>query len=325
MEKILEVSNLEVEFQLHRRRFKVVEGINFSINMEETVGVVGESGSGKSVTMLSIMGLLPWTARITSGSVMFKGIDLLKNNNISKVRGKDIAMVFQDPMSSLNPSLKIKTQLTEVLIEHEKLSFNDAYNRSLQMLKLVGMADAEGVMELYPFELSGGMRQRVMITMAMICRPSLLIADEPTTSLDVTIQAQILELFKELKEKFGTSVIFVSHDMRVISEIADKVIVMYAGKIMEKSDRVPFFKQPLHPYSKGLLMSVPHPENGGSKRLYTIEGDPPNPTKFPNGCRFAPRCPYASKKCFEFSPPLYQVGNSFVSCWLYSRKKENVK
>ncbi len=325
MDKILEVSNLEVEFQLHRKKFKVVEDISFSVNMGETLGVVGESGSGKSITMLSIMGLLPWTARVTSGSVTFKGIDLLEDENITKVRGKDITMVFQDPMSSLNPSLKIKTQLTEVLIEHEKLSFNDAYSRSLQMLNLVGMADAKSVMERYPFELSGGMRQRVMIAMAMLCKPSLLIADEPTTSLDVTIQAQILELLRGLKEKFRTSVIFISHDMRIISEIADKVIVMYAGKIMEKSDRILFFKQPLHPYSKGLLMSVPDRKAGNSKRLYTIKGDPPNPTEFSKGCRFAPRCPYASKKCFEISPPLHQVKSSFVSCWLYSHERESVR
>lgn len=325
IETVLEVSNLGVEFQLHRRKFKVIEDISFSVNMGETLGVVGESGSGKSITMLAVMELLPWTARVTSGSVMFKGIDLLRDENIAKVRGKDMAMVFQDPMSSLNPSLKIKTQLTEVLIEHEKLSFYDAYGRSLQMLKLVGMADAKSVMERYPFELSGGMRQRVMIAMAMLCKPSLLIADEPTTSLDVTIQAQILELLRDLKEKFRTSVIFISHDMRIISEIADKVVVMYAGKIMEKSDRILFFKQPLHPYSKGLLMSVPDHKNSHSKRLYTIKGDPPNPTEFSKGCRFAPRCPYADKRCFEFSPPLYQVKNSFVSCWLYSREKENVK
>lgn len=294
---LLEVKDLRVEFKVQDGTVKAVNGLSFRLYNKEVISIVGESGSGKSQTMLAIMGLLASNGKI-SGSVKFKGQELvgLKASELNKIRGNEIAMIFQDPMTSLNPYLKISSQMTEVLILHKNMSYKEALAESIKILEFVKIPDAKNRIHLYPHEFSGGMRQRVMIAMALLTKPKLLIADEPTTALDVTVQAQILELLKDLKEKFEMSIIFITHDMGVVANISDRVNVMYGGWLMEKGDIKDVFKNPAHPYTKALLDTIPSLDHDGG-RLKTIAGEPPNLLKLPAGCPFQSRCEHKTDKC----------------------------
>lgn len=323
---LLQIENLKTVFQNTKSVVTVVDDISFSIKKGETLALVGESGCGKSMTSLSIMGLLPGTGKVAEGKILFEGEDLTKKSidGISKIRGNKITMIFQEPMTSLNPVLKIGDQMIEGLMLHHKLSKKEAEARAIERLKLVGFARAVEIMNEYPHQLSGGMRQRVMIAMAMATDPKLLIADEPTTALDVTIQAQVLELMKDVKSKFDTSILLITHDLGVVAEMADRVVVMYAGKIVEEAGVYDAFEKPSHPYTEGLLKSVPNLEADQS-RLYSIRGNVPTPDEFPTGCRFAPRCDKAMSHCFDHAPDLYSVGeNHQVRCFLYHPEKETL-
>ncbi len=309
MSTLLEVKNLKTHFFSKNKVFPVVDGLDFNVKKGETLAIVGESGSGKSITSLSIMGLVPKPGgKTVAGEIIFDGTDLLSlsENEMYKVRGNDIAMIFQEPMTSLNPVLTIGEQITEVLIYHKKISKKEARQRAVDLLKIVGFARAEEILDDYPHRLSGGMRQRVMIAMAMSCDPKLLIADEPTTALDVTVQAQILELMKDLSHKFDSSIILITHDLGVVAELADRVLVMYAGQVVEESEIVELFDNPLHPYTQGLLGSVPK-INEEQERLSSIGGNVPSPDNFPKGCRFSTRCPHVMEKCIENQPDLIEV------------------
>ncbi|MCT8136324.1 ABC transporter ATP-binding protein [Anaerobacillus sp. CMMVII] len=309
MSTLLEVKNLKTHFFSKDKVFPVVDGLDFKVKKGETLAIVGESGSGKSITSLSIMGLVPKPGgKIVEGEIIFDGTDLvsLSENEMYKVRGNDIAMIFQEPMSSLNPVLTIGEQITEVLIYHKKITKKEARERAVELLKIVGFARAAEILDDYPHRLSGGMRQRVMIAMAMSCDPKLLIADEPTTALDVTVQAQILELMKELSKKFSSSIILITHDLGVVAELADRVLVMYAGQVVEESEIVQLFDRPLHPYTQGLLSSVPKIEED-QERLTSIGGNVPSPDNFPKGCRFSTRCEHVMQKCLESQPDLIEV------------------
>ncbi|OIJ16253.1 peptide ABC transporter ATP-binding protein [Anaerobacillus arseniciselenatis] len=309
MSTLLEVKNLKTHFFSKNKVFPVVDGLDFNVKKGETLAIVGESGSGKSITSLSIMGLVPKPGgKTVAGEIIFDGTDLLSlsENEMYKVRGNDIAMIFQEPMTSLNPVLTIGEQITEVLIYHKKISKKEARQRAVDLLKIVGFARAEEILDDYPHRLSGGMRQRVMIAMAMSCDPKLLIADEPTTALDVTVQAQILELMKDLSHKFDSSIILITHDLGVVAELADRVLVMYAGQVVEESEIVQLFDNPLHPYTQGLLGSVPK-INEEQERLSSIGGNVPSPDNFPKGCRFSTRCPHVMEKCIENQPDLIEV------------------
>ncbi|MFN7253516.1 MAG: ABC transporter ATP-binding protein [Anaerobacillus sp.] len=309
MSTLLEVKNLKTHFFSKNKVFPVVDGLDFKVKKGETLAIVGESGSGKSITSLSIMGLVPKPGgKTVAGEIIFDGTDLLSlsENEMFKVRGNDIAMIFQEPMSSLNPVLTIGEQITEVLIYHKKISKKEARERAVELLKIVGFARAEEILDDYPHRLSGGMRQRVMIAMAMSCDPKLLIADEPTTALDVTVQAQILELMKELSKKFSSSIILITHDLGVVAELADRVLVMYAGQVVEESAIVELFDKPLHPYTQGLLNSVPKIDEE-QDRLSSIGGNVPSPDNFPKGCRFSTRCAHVMEKCLESQPELIEV------------------
>ncbi len=323
MSHVLTVEDLTVEFKLPEGKLRAPDGISFSVGEREVLGIVGESGSGKSVTALSLMGLIPSPpGTVKAGKMEFMGEDLLKE--AENIRGKRISMVFQNPLNSLNPSMKIGAQLVEVLVNHMNMSKIEAKEKSILMMKSLGIPSPENLMNRYPFEYSGGMRQRIMIAMAMLCNPKLLIADEPTTALDVTIQSQILYLFRELKQKFETSLIFITHDLGVIAQIADRVMVMYAGKQVENASVEEIFKNPKHPYTFGLLDSVPKliPEKR-KERLLSIKGNVPGLLEPPKGCRFHPRCSRAMKICAEEEPPAFKVDSSTVWCWLY--KSEVVK
>ncbi|MEO5961590.1 MAG: ABC transporter ATP-binding protein, partial [Opitutaceae bacterium] len=292
---LLTVTDLRTYFHTRSGIYRAVDGIDFTLERGETLGIVGESGSGKSVTCYSIMGLIPQPpGRIESGTAVFDGVDLLHCTpaQARSIRGKRVAMIFQDPMTSLNPYIRISAQLIEPLLIHEKISKADAHKRALAALDAVGINDAERRMHLYPHEFSGGMRQRVMIAMALITKPELLIADEPTTALDVTIQAQILELIKKLQKEFGMAVIFITHDLGVVSGLCDRVQVMYAGRIVETADTRTLFYAPRHPYTRALQRSIPALQPKGSE-LYTIRGMPPDLSKPLPGCPFAPRCEFA--------------------------------
>ncbi len=305
---LLAVDDLRTYFHTRTGVAKAVDGVSFSIEPGETLGIVGESGSGKSVTCYSLMGLIPQpSGEIVSGRALFDGLDLLRcsEKESRAVRGKRIAMIFQDPMASLNPYLRISEQLIEPLLIHEKISRKDALARGLQMLNAVGINDAARRIHFYPHEFSGGMRQRVMIAMALITRPELLIADEPTTALDVTVQAQILDLIKKTQQELRMAVIFITHDLGVVSGLCDRVQVMYAGRIVETSDTRTVFQHPKHPYTRGLQRSIPALQPKGTE-LYTIKGAPPDPAHLPKGCHFAPRCDFALSKCLEIDPPLYE-------------------
>jgi len=306
---LLEVTDLRTYFHTRTGVYRAVDGVSFSLEKGETLGLVGESGSGKSVTCYSLMGLVPQPpGRIESGRAMFDGVDLLHcpPAELRRIRGKRIAMIFQDPMTSLNPYLRISDQLIEPLLIHEKISKPDALARGLAMLEAVGINDAAKRLNSYPHEFSGGMRQRVMIAMALITRPEILIADEPTTALDVTVQAQILELLKKLQAELRMSIIFVTHDLGVVSGLCDRVQVMYAGRIMETADTQTLFRSPRHPYTKALQKSIPALQPKG-RELYTIPGMPPDLSKAISGCAFAPRCEYAVDYCRTIDPKLVPI------------------
>ena len=307
---ILSVRNLKTYFQTEDGVVKAVDGITFELQKGETLGIVGESGSGKSVTNLSIMRLIQEPpGKIVDGDIIFNGIDVrkLSIDEVRKIRGKRMAMIFQDPMTSLNPFLKISTQLTEVTRLHLGHNKQQAREHAVKMLKTVGIPEAEDRIDSYPHEFSGGMRQRVMIAMALSCDPELLIADEPTTALDVTIQAQILELIKELKSRLNTSVILITHDLGVVAGMTEKIIVMYAGKVFEQAPTKELFATPANPYTKGLLKSVPDPAHEQGAELYQIPGLPPDVAHLPPGCPFAPRCERAQDICHREFPPFVEV------------------
>lgn len=324
---ILQFRDLKVSFQSGKKFAPAVDGISFELYDGEILGIVGESGSGKSVTSLTAMGLIPIPpGRIDKGEILFEGQDLSKisDKEFRKIRGNQISMIFQEPMTSLNPLFTIGNQLKEAITLHTKLSKTEAKARSVELLKLVGIPRAEGILQEYPHQLSGGMRQRVMIAMAMACNPKILIADEPTTALDVTIQAQILTLMKDLNQKTDTSIILITHDLGVVAEICDRVIVMYSGQIVEQGDVRTILKDPQHPYTKGLLKSVPD-LRGKKDRLYSIPGSVPTPGTVQKGCRFAARCSEAMAVCQEKSPELFmtQKDGHVSRCFLHTNKEES--
>ena len=290
--KLLSVRDLKTSFFTHVGEVKAVRGISFDVNEGEVLGIVGESGSGKSVTSLSIMGLLQYPGRVVDGEILLNGEDILtySKDQMRKVRGKEIAMIFQDPMTSLNPVYTIGNQVMEMILEHEKMTKREARARAIEMLKLVGIPAAEKRIDSYPHEFSGGMRQRVMIALALSCNPKLLIADEPTTALDVTIQAQILNLIKKLNRQFGMTTMLITHDLGVVATVCDKVAVMYGGLIMEYGTADEIFYHPRHPYTMGLLGSIPHVDGGEKRRLIPIDGTPPDLINPPKGCPFSTRC-----------------------------------
>lgn len=318
----LEVKGLKTYFFDRRGKVPAVDGVDFTIHKGETLGIVGESGCGKSVTSMSILKLLPPEGKVVAGEVVFKGNDLAKytSTQMEKVRGKEIAMIFQEPMTSLNPVYTVGKQIEEMILNHKKISKKEACAKAVEMLRIVGIPSPEKRFYEYPHELSGGMRQRVMIAMALSCNPELLIADEPTTALDVTIQAQILELMKDLKRKFNTSIMMITHDLGVIAEMADNVLVMYAGMVMEYSDVKSLFKSPRHPYTQGLLKSLPRIDEAKPK-LHVIEGAVPSLYDMPEGCRFWPRCPKAMDRCKQEIPDLYTHSNHRTRCFLYKDEK----
>ncbi|MDF2682300.1 MAG: peptide transporter ATP-binding protein [Brevibacillus sp.] len=318
MTTILEVEQLRTRFRTDSGVVSVVDGVDFSIRAGETLGVVGESGCGKSVTSLSIMRLLPQNGS-TEGSIRFNGKDVLglSEKDMQRVRGNEIAMIFQEPMTSLNPLHTVGRQIEEAVMLHMKVSKAQAKERAIAMLKAVGMPRAEEIYGEFPHQLSGGMRQRVMIAMAMSCDPKLIIADEPTTALDVTIQAQILDLMRDLKEKTGTSIMLITHDLGVVAEMCDRVIVMYAGQVVEETDVDTLFESPKHPYTIGLMNSIPELDDE-REYLETIPGAVPLPQQMPKGCRFAPRCSKAMAICNEQPPELLQLDGQKCRCWLYA-------
>lgn len=305
---LLSVNELRTYFHTRSGVYRAVDGVSFALEAGETLGIVGESGSGKSVTCYSLMGLIPQPpGRIEGGTAFFDGVDLLRCSprEARGIRGKRIAMIFQDPMTSLNPYLRISDQLIEPLLIHQDISRSQALDRALRMLDAVGINDAASRIHYYPHEFSGGMRQRVMIAMALVTQPEILIADEPTTALDVTVQAQILELIKRLQKEFNMAVIFITHDLGVVSGLCDRVQVMYAGRIVETSDTRTLFHQPRHPYARALQKSIPSLQPRGSE-LFTIPGMPPDLSKPIPGCSFAPRCAFARPKCLEREPRLVE-------------------
>jgi oligopeptide transport system ATP-binding protein len=317
---ILAIRDLRTYFKTDEGRVRAVDGVSYEVRRGECLGVVGESGSGKSVTQITVLGLIPKPpGEIVSGEILFKGTDLLKldKESLRKLRGNRISMIWQDPMTSLNPFLRISRQLCEPLMVHQGLGEQEARAKVLQMLKRVGIPGAEQRMDQYPHQFSGGMRQRVMIAMALLCEPELLIADEPTTALDVTIQAQILELIKELRRELGTSVVMITHDLGVVAGMADRVVVMYAGRVVEEADAKALFYRPAHPYTVGLLRSVPRLDRGADGgRLIPIEGRPPILTGDERGCPFAPRCKWAQDKCRQEKPEREEIEPGHgVYCW----------
>ncbi len=315
-ENMLEVKDIKVYFYDDEgRELKAVDGVSFSVRRGETIALVGESGCGKSVTSMALLQLVDSRGKIVGGKVIFEGQDLLllPEAKMRTVRGKDIAVIFQEPASALNPVYTIGEQIIEAIILHQKLSFRQAREVAREMLRLVGIPEPEKRLNEYPHELSGGMKQRAMIAMALSCRPKLLIADEPTTSLDVTIQAQILELIRELQKKLGMSVILITHDLGIVADMSQRVVVMYAGKVVEEADRTEIFKNPLHPYTIGLLRSIPRLDREQTK-LETIPGVVPDPSSFPVGCRFRGRCLYESPTCCEVPPPTLVGNNHLVNC-----------
>ncbi|GLB58911.1 ABC transporter ATP-binding protein [Cytobacillus sp. NCCP-133] len=320
MEKLLEIKNLEVSFQTYGGTVKAVRGVSFDLHKGETLAIVGESGSGKSVTSQSIMKLIPMPpGHISGGQILLNGDDIVPKTEkqMEKIRGKEISMIFQDPMTSLNPTMKIGNQITEGLIKHQNMSKQDAKNRAIELLRLVGIPMPEKRVNQYPHEFSGGMRQRAMIAIALAANPKLLIADEPTTALDVTIQAQILELMKDLQSKMDTSIIFITHDLGVVANVADRVAVMYAGQIVEMGTVDEIFYDPRHPYTWGLLASMPSVDSDHSADLAAIPGTPPDLTNPPKGDAFAARNSYALAIDFEEEPPMFQISEThFAKTWL---------
>ncbi len=321
---LLEVKNLKTEFQLKRGIVTAVNDISFSIDKGEILAIVGESGSGKSVSSLSIMGLLQPPGKTTQGEIRFKDEDLLKKNTMEMqaVRGDQISMIFQEPMTSLNPVYRVKDQIMESIMTHMKLSKKEALERTIHMLEIVGIPSPKERANDYPHQMSGGMRQRVMIAMALACRPELLIADEPTTALDVTIQAQILDLLYHMREKFNMAVLLITHDLGVVSEAADRVIVMYCGQIVEEADVKSLFAEPLHPYTLGLLNSIPRLEDESSEPLYMIKGMVPDPLHMPEGCPFSDRCDRCMERCQREMPELIEKDGHKVRCFLYYSQEQ---
>lgn len=328
---VLDVKDLKTYFKTDAGVVKAVDGVSFSVHQGETLGIVGESGCGKSVTNLSLMRLIPSPpGKIVGGEILFEGMDILKISEaeMRTVRGDKISMIFQDPMTSLNPFLKISTQMIETIRLHNKnVSKKEALERSIEMLGKVGIPSPEKRIQSYPHQFSGGMRQRVMIAMALSCNAQVLIADEPTTALDVTIQAQILELIGTLSKEFGTAVIIITHDLGVVAGMCDKVCVMYAGRIVEKSITDDLYAKPAHPYTEGLIMSVPRMDTKNKNdRLFSIEGQPPNVIDLPPCCPFHPRCHRDMEVCHKAYPPTVDLGNNHeVSCWLYSSEEAIAK
>lgn len=319
MERLLKVTDLATSFKTHVGEVQAVRKVSFHLNKGEALGIVGESGSGKSITMMTIMKLLAENGVIKSGEVLFQDKDLVKisEKEMQGIRGNEIGMIFQDPMTSLNPVLKVGDQLTEALIKHKKVSKKEAYNKAIEMLSMVGIPSPKKRINQYPHEFSGGMRQRVMIAMSLICAPRLLIADEPTTALDVTIQAQIIELMKNLKDKLGMSIILITHDLGIVADICDRVNVMYGGMIVETGSVRDIFYNPKHPYTWGLLKSIPNPKLNMKERLKPIEGTPPDLLKPPVGCPFAPRCEFAMKICLTQRPTEFEFDELHkAACWL---------
>ncbi|MDY2629829.1 ABC transporter ATP-binding protein [Clostridium sp.] len=319
MSKLLEVKNLKTSFRTHIGDVQAVRGVSLYLDKGEALGIVGESGCGKSVTMMSIMRLLADNAVIESDKIIFNGEDITNptENQMQEIRGNEMAMIFQDPMTSLNPLFTVGDQLTEHLIKHKKISKKEANELAIKMLDMVGIPSPESRLKQYPHEFSGGMRQRVMIAMSLICEPKLIIADEPTTALDVTIQAQILDLMKDLKEKINTSIILITHDLGVVADLCTRINVMYGGIIIEEGSDEDIFYNGKHPYTWGLLNSVPNPKSEIKEKLTPIEGQPPDLLKPPVGCPFAARCKYAMKVCLQKQPPLFEISNGHrAACWL---------
>lgn len=309
---LLEVNNLKTNFYNKGSKIEAVRGISFKLNDGEIVGIVGESGSGKSVAMKSILGIIPKNAKIENGEVFFKGRDILKlsNKEKQKIKGKDMAMIFQDPMTALNPLIKVGKHLEEVILRYNKISKEEARKKAIDMLNLVGIPMPEKRLNQYPHEFSGGMRQRVLIAMALCCEPKLLIADEPTTALDVTIQSQILKLLKELKEKKNMSIVLITHDLGVVASLCKRIVVMYAGMIMEEGLTEDIFYRPLHPYTKALLNSIPKVDEDEKKRLEPIKGTAPSLLNPPKGCPFAERCSFAVDNCFKEVPQYKSISET---------------
>ncbi|MED3624102.1 ABC transporter ATP-binding protein [Neobacillus thermocopriae] len=319
MEKILQVKDLHVSFTTYGGVVQAVRGVSFDLHRGETLAIVGESGCGKSVTSQSIMRLIPEPpGKIKSGQIFLKGMDLiqLKEPELRKIRGANISMIFQDPMTALNPTITIGEQIMEGILQHKNISREQAKKAALEMLHLVGIPNPEIRLKQYPHQFSGGMRQRIVIAMALVCKPDVLIADEPTTALDVTIQAQILELFRDIQKKTGVSIILITHDLGVVAQVADRIAVMYAGRIVEIGTRREIFYQPQHPYTKGLLQSVPRLDVEGAE-LVPIPGTPPDLFSPPKGCAFAARCPYAMEVCEKVYPFETSLSHHhYVNCWL---------
>ncbi|MGE8203836.1 ABC transporter ATP-binding protein [Heyndrickxia sp. NPDC080065] len=329
MERLLEVSNLEVNFKTYGGEVKAVRDVSFHVNKGEIMAIVGESGSGKSVTVQTIMDLIPTPpGKIKGGKILFQGKDLLKlsKREMRKIKGSKISMVFQDPMTSLNPTMKVGKQIEEAVLNHQTVSKAEAKKIAVQMIKLVGIPNPEERYHQYPHEFSGGMRQRAMIAIALACNPDLLIADEPTTALDVTIQAQVLNLMKELKEKTDTAIILITHDLGVVAETAQRVAVMYAGVIVETGLVDDIFESPKHPYTWGLLESIPNFDTEEKERLIPIEGSPPDLFNPPKGCPFAARCKYAMEVCVDHMPPDFKMENGHTAkCWLNDSRAPKVQ
>lgn len=323
-EKLLEVKNLRTEFKRDKTWVTAVNNVSFSIQPGEILGLVGESGCGKSVTSLSIMKLLARNSKISNGEILLNGKDLLKEDKkgMRKIRGREVAMIFQEPMNSLNPCMRIEKQLTEAILLHNNFSKEEAHNRAFEVLKSVGIPEPDMTLKSYPHQLSGGMCQRVMIAMAMSCEPELLIADEPTTALDVTIQAQILDLMRNLKDKINSSIMLITHDLGVIAEMADYVVVMYAGRVVEKGTASEIFKNPSHPYTIGLMRSKPVVGKKVDK-LYSIPGKVPNPIDMPDYCYFRDRCELSCDKCQGSYPGVIKLSPTHeVSCYRYADRPE---
>ncbi|MCT2536068.1 ABC transporter ATP-binding protein [Aquibacillus koreensis] len=326
-DKVLSLENLKTTFYTDEGTIPAVNDVSFHINKGEILGVVGESGCGKSVTSLSIMGLVQSPpGKIDGGKILFNGKDLLEKTEkeMREIRGNEISMIFQEPMTSLNPVYTIGNQLIESILLHNKWSKKKAKERAIEVLELVGLPRANELINEYPHQLSGGMRQRVMIAMSMVCNPNLLIADEPTTALDVTIQKQILQLMKKLNKDFGTAILMVTHDLGVVAEVCDRIVVMYSGKIVEEGSVKTIFNSPKHPYTKGLLKSVPDIRKK-SERLYSIKGNVPKPGSIKKGCAFAGRCEHAFERCFEETPEHFNLGSGqCVRCFLYEEEEAGV-
>jgi oligopeptide/dipeptide ABC transporter ATP-binding protein len=322
MTVLLEVRDLFLEFKTSRGRLKALNGITFDVQSGEVFGLVGETGCGKTVTGLSILRLLPRSASITGGQVIFEGVDLLTlgRSEIESVRGKKIAMIFQDPSTSLNPVFTVGSQIERVIHQHMKVTKQQAAAKALEVLAAVGLPDVERIMSSYPHQLSGGMQQRVMIAMALSCNPRLLIADEPTTSLDVTIQAQILRLLRGLQKKFDVSVILITHNLGVIAQTCDRLAVLYGGRVAESGSTRDIFNSPQHPYTRGLMNAIPRPGSRG-KKMATVPGMVPSNPGAMTGCTFAPRCEFAFERCRAESPPLFEVGKGHLSaCFLVDER-----